>query len=95
MNKEIFKELALQAGGSHYPDVGGATLERFAELLLEKVIETVQKTPVHCANTTYDLGTVECTIKKSVEMIEKTFDIPHNYEKEYENRPSVRSTFRV
>lgn len=33
MNKKI-KELALQAGGSHYPDVGGKTLEKFAELLV-------------------------------------------------------------
>lgn len=95
MNKEIFKEIALQAGGSHYPEVGGTTLEKFAELLLEKVIEVVQKTPVHCAHTTYDLGTVECTIAKSVEMIEKTFDIPHNYEKAHENRTSVRPTLRV
>ena len=95
MNKEIFKELALQAGGSHYPEVGGKTLEKFAELLLEKVIEVVQKTPVHCAHTTYDLGTVECTIRKSVEAIEQTFEIPHNYEKENENRTSVRPTFRV
>jgi len=95
MNKEILKEIALQAGGSHYPDVGGATLEKFAELLLEKVIEVVQKTPVHCAHTTYDLGTVECTIGKTVEAIEQTFGMPHNYEKANENRTSVRPAFRV
>ena len=35
MNKRI-KELALQAGGSHYPDVGGITLEKFAELLVKE-----------------------------------------------------------
>jgi len=94
MNKRI-KELALQAGGSHYPDVGGATLEKFAELLLNKVIEVVQTAPTHCAYTTYDLGVVECTLKKTVESIEKTFDIPHNYDKENENRTSVRPTLRV
>jgi len=33
MNQKI-KELALQAGGSHYPDVGGKTLEKFAELIV-------------------------------------------------------------
>jgi hypothetical protein len=33
MNERI-KELALQAGGSHYPDVGGKTLEKFAELIV-------------------------------------------------------------
>lgn len=95
MNKEILKELALQAGGSHYPEVGGATLEKFAELLLEKVIEVVQTTPTHCAFTTYDLGVVECTLKKTVGAIESKFDIPHNYERENENRISVRPSLRV
>ena len=35
MNEKI-KELALQAGGSHYPDVGGKLLEKFAELLIKE-----------------------------------------------------------
>jgi len=95
MNKEILKEIALQAGGSHYPEVGGETLEKFAELLLEKVIEVVQKTPVHCASTTYQLGIVECTINKSVEAIEQTFGLQHNYQKENENRTSIRPALRV
>ena len=38
MNERI-KELALQAGGSHYPDVGGKTLEKFAELIVLKCAE--------------------------------------------------------
>ncbi len=38
MNPKI-KELALQAGGSHYPDVGGETLEKFAELIIEECAE--------------------------------------------------------
>ena len=37
MNERI-KELALQAGGSHYPDVGGKTLEKFSELLLKECL---------------------------------------------------------
>ena len=35
MNKQI-KELALQAGGSHYPDVNSGQLEKFAELLINE-----------------------------------------------------------
>ncbi|NDB81250.1 MAG: hypothetical protein EB127_00650 [Alphaproteobacteria bacterium] len=35
MNERI-KELALQAGGSHYPDVGGKTLEKFAALIVRE-----------------------------------------------------------
>ena len=95
MNKEILNEIALQAGGSHYPAVGGETLEKFAELLLDKVIEVVQNVPLHCACTTHDMGIVECTIGKSVEAIEKTFDIPHNYKRQYENSISVRPASRI
>lgn len=95
MKNELFKEIALQAGGSHYPEVGGEKLELFAKLLLEEVIKTIHKTPVHCAVTTYDLGVVECTIQKSIEAIENKFGMPHNYELEHENRPSVRSPLRV
>jgi hypothetical protein len=38
MNPKI-KELALQAGGSHYPEVGGETLEKFAELVIRECAE--------------------------------------------------------
>lgn len=38
MNERI-KEIALQAGGSHYPDVGGKTLEKFAELIVRECIQ--------------------------------------------------------
>jgi hypothetical protein len=41
MNKRI-KELALQAGGSHYPDVGGITLEKFAELIVQECISELE-----------------------------------------------------
>jgi hypothetical protein len=95
MNKEILKELALQAGGSHYPEVGGATLEKFAELLLEEVIFTIQNEPTNCAMTTFQLGIVECTIKKTVENIEQKFSIPHNYERENESSSSIRPSLRV
>ena len=37
MNEKI-KELALQAGGSHYPTVGGKTLEKFAELIVKECV---------------------------------------------------------
>ena len=41
MNKRI-KELALQAGGSHYPTVGGKTLEKFAELIVRECITALR-----------------------------------------------------
>ena len=75
MEKEVIKEIALQAGGSHYPEVGGKTLEKFAELLIEACIEAVEKTGKQCALTTYDLNVIECTIAKSVQSIKDKFEI--------------------
>ena len=73
--KDIYREIALQAGGSHYPEVGGELLEKFADLLLKEVIKTVESTPKHCAYTTHDLGTVECTLDKVIETVKDRFQL--------------------
>ena len=86
MNKEIFKEIALQAGGSHYPEVGGELLEKFAELLIERVIKTVEETPTTHAYTTYDKGLIDSTIDKCAAQIRKEFDIPLIRKMPHENR---------
>jgi len=36
MKNPEFIKLALEVGGSHYPDVGGQMLERFAEMLVRQ-----------------------------------------------------------
>ena len=36
------KELALEAGGSHYPEVGGELLQKFAELLIKDCAKQVR-----------------------------------------------------
>jgi uncharacterized protein YdgA (DUF945 family) len=74
MNKKI-KEIALQAGGSHYPEVGGATLEKFTKLLLEECITAVKNTDTTHAYTTFDKGMIDSTITKCVNSIKKTFDV--------------------
>jgi hypothetical protein len=71
--KQKIHDLALQAGGSHYPAVGGATLEKFAELLIEECIQVVKDTPMHCAKTTFQESIVKCTINKSVELLKENF----------------------
>lgn len=72
--KQKIHDLALQAGGSHYPSVGGELLEKFADLLIAECIEVVKNTPTHCAYTTHDLPIVQCTIRKSVEELKKHFN---------------------
>ena len=49
--------------------------EKFAELLLLECIELVETTPRHCAFTTYDLSTVECTIQKASERLHEYYGI--------------------
>ena len=72
--KNKIKELALEAGGSHYPEVGGKILERFAELMLEECIAAVKNTGIQCAYTTHDLPVVKCTIDKSVDALREHFE---------------------
>ena len=73
--KDVITEIALAVGGSHYPSVGGDLLQKFADALVKECIKIVEETPQHCAITTYDLGTVKCTIDKSVEQLKQHFDI--------------------
>ena len=74
MKNKKYEEIALQAGGSHYPSVGGDLLERAFDLVVAECIEAVKETPKHCANTTFDEGVVECTVEKSIEQIKKRFE---------------------
>jgi hypothetical protein len=58
MNEQI-KQLALAAGGSHYPDVGGRTLEKFAELLIQEcaqVADIERNTSAGCGYVTQTTG---------------------------------------
>ncbi len=58
MNEQI-KQLALAAGGSHYPDVGGRTLEKFAELLIQEcaqVADIERDTSAGCGYVTQTTG---------------------------------------
>ena len=58
MNEQI-KQLALAAGGSHYPDVGGRTLEKFAELLIQEcaqVADIKRDTSAGCGYVTQTTG---------------------------------------
>ena len=58
MNEQI-KQLALAAGGSHYPDVGGRTLEKFAELLIRECAQLAdieRDTSAGCGYVTQTTG---------------------------------------
>jgi len=71
--KQKIHDLALEAGGSHFPSVGGANLEKFAELLIQECIRVVEATPLHCAKTTFQEDIVKCTIGQSVNALRNHF----------------------
>jgi hypothetical protein len=50
-------------------------LNKLIDLVVEECLDAVDKTPAHCAFTTYDLGTVECTIQKSLDTITEKFNL--------------------
>jgi hypothetical protein len=55
----IIKQLALEAGGSHYPEVGGKLLEKFAELIVRecaKIADTERSNSVGCGYITKTNG---------------------------------------
>ncbi len=50
MMNERIKELVLEAGGSHYPVVGGKPLEKFAELIVRECARIADKAEPYKAN---------------------------------------------
>lgn len=82
MNEQI-KQLALQADKYCRETVPNWTMndynKKFAELLILECIDLVETTPRHCAFTTYDLSTVECTIQKSSERLHEHFGLQRKF----------------
>jgi hypothetical protein len=50
-------------------------LKNFADLIVNECINAVEKTPTHCAYTTFQAGIVDCTIEMSVQSIKQRFNI--------------------
>ena len=48
-------------------------LSNLVDLVVNECITAINQTPTHCAYTTYDLNTVTCTIKKTLETVKKHF----------------------
>jgi hypothetical protein len=55
MRKE-FEQIALLAGGSHYPQVGGNNLELFGKLLVEDCVEVVGARTINDERTEWENG---------------------------------------
>lgn len=66
MNQRI-KELALEAGGSHYPDVNTKQLERFAELIVRECLGVVEKCHEQAMNDKWDTDYAMCSARVDIE----------------------------
>lgn len=55
MRKE-FEHLALLAGGSHYPQVGGDNLELFGKLLVKDCVEVIGARTINDERTEWENG---------------------------------------
>lgn len=40
--KKVYHDIALQVGGSHYPEVGGDLLEKFGEMVVQRCIDILE-----------------------------------------------------
>jgi hypothetical protein len=74
--RSITKEIVKQVG----TDVSGKWIatdkaDTMIELTVAECILAVQNTGKQCAITTHDLGTVDCTIEKSVQSIKQHFNL--------------------
>jgi len=54
--KKEFEHLALLAGGSHYPQVGGHNLSTFGKLVVEDCIEVVSARTIAEEHTEWETG---------------------------------------
>ena len=54
--KKEFEQLALLAGGSHYPQVGGNNLGLFGRLVVEDCLSTIQERTVAEEHTEWEVG---------------------------------------
>lgn len=79
--KDRFHQLALQAGGSHFPGVGGENLERFAHLLLEECFSILrdQRNHNNCVKTTFDRSQAICVVEQTIAAVCKNFNVTETY----------------
>ena len=67
--RDKIKEIALQVGGSHYPDVGGELLQKFSDSLIEECIKAIRETPNHRCLTYYEVANAEDTKEECIKHI--------------------------
>ncbi len=68
-------ELALQAGGSHYPSVNRMQLELYTKLVIEDCINAIETVNSPHVRTSFDKMSHEATISDAVNAIKLRFGL--------------------
>jgi len=71
-SKELLTRIATDTSGKW---ISIDKLDQIIQIIAQESVDIVTDTPKHCAFTTYDLGTVECTIQKSVLALKEKFSL--------------------
>jgi deoxyxylulose-5-phosphate synthase len=71
-SKELLTKIATDTSGKW---ISVDKLDQIIQIIAQESVDVVTNTPKHCAFTTYDLGTVECTIAKSIELLQEKFSL--------------------
>lgn len=72
--KKVFHDIALQVGGSHYPEVGGELLEKFGDMIVQKCIDVLESGDYRGSTfTTYDNAINPRIIQQCISNIQETF----------------------
>ena len=60
MNTTLFERLALETGGSHYPEVGGKLLDQFGNLVIAECLQVLDKRAENWRNDSTALEAHRC-----------------------------------
>jgi len=71
-SKELLTRIATDTSGKW---ISVDKLDQIIQIIAQESVDVVTDTPKHCAFTTYDLGTVECTVQKSVLALKEKFSL--------------------
>ena len=71
-SKDLLTKISTDVSGKW---ISADKLDQIIQIVAQECVDTVSATPTHCAYTTHDLGTVECTIEQSVKMLREKFSL--------------------
>lgn len=71
-SKDLLTKISTDVSGKW---ISADKLDQIIQIVAQECVDIVSETPKHCAYTTHDLGTVECTIGHSVKMLQEKFSL--------------------